>query len=208
VLELTSAILGAVQVFFLNRRDVAIEILALRRQPAVFKRKHPRPKISSFDRLFWTILRRIWSGGPRPSSLLSRTAGCAGLAEDYGRDSHADSPDTERESGLGLLKSTASFMLDGEKAVKAFESQRRYGEEIKGHDHLAMISRGCEPALKWAAPWLSKKRHKKAAWADCLLNDRSLRVPQLGSTTEYLFTIGMRCSGIRAHLQSGTADTR
>jgi putative transposase len=28
----------------------------------VFKRKHPRPKLSSVDRLFWTILRRIWLG--------------------------------------------------------------------------------------------------------------------------------------------------
>jgi putative transposase len=59
VLELISAIPAAVQVFFSSRRDAAIEILALRQQLAVFKRKHPRPKLSSFDRLFWTILRRI-----------------------------------------------------------------------------------------------------------------------------------------------------
>jgi putative transposase len=62
VLELIFAILTTVQVFFRSRRDAAIEILALRQQLAVFKRKHPRPKLSSVDRLFWTILRRIWSG--------------------------------------------------------------------------------------------------------------------------------------------------
>jgi putative transposase len=62
VLELISAILAAVQVLFRSRRDAAIEILALRQQLAVFKRKHPRPKLSSVDRLFWNILRRIWSG--------------------------------------------------------------------------------------------------------------------------------------------------
>jgi hypothetical protein len=62
VLELISAILAAVQVFFRNRLGASIEILALRQQPAVFKRKHPRPKLGSVDRLFWTILRRIWSG--------------------------------------------------------------------------------------------------------------------------------------------------
>jgi putative transposase len=62
VLELISAILAAGQVFFRSRRDAAIEILALRQQLAVFKRKHPRPKLSPVDRLFWTILRRIWSG--------------------------------------------------------------------------------------------------------------------------------------------------
>jgi putative transposase len=62
VLELISAILAAGQVFFRSRRDAAIEILALRQQLAVFKRKHPRPKLSPVDRLFWTILRRIWLG--------------------------------------------------------------------------------------------------------------------------------------------------
>jgi hypothetical protein len=60
--ELISAILAAAQVFFRSRLGASIEILALRQQPAVFKRKHPRPKLSSVDRLFWTILRRIWSG--------------------------------------------------------------------------------------------------------------------------------------------------
>jgi len=62
VLELISAIRAAGQVFFRSRRDAAIEILALRQQLVVFKRKHPRPKLSSVDRLFWTILRRIWLG--------------------------------------------------------------------------------------------------------------------------------------------------
>ena len=62
MLELISAILAAGQVFFRSRSDAAIEILALRQQLAVFKRKHPRPKLSLVDRLFWTILRRIWSG--------------------------------------------------------------------------------------------------------------------------------------------------
>jgi putative transposase len=62
VLELISAILTTVQVFFRGRRDNALEILALRQQLAVFKRNHPRPNLRSLDRLFWTILRRIWPG--------------------------------------------------------------------------------------------------------------------------------------------------
>src|SRR5579864_61108 len=62
MLELISAVQAAVQVFFRSRRDAAIEILALRQQLAVLKRKHPRPKLSPVDRLFWTVLRRIWSG--------------------------------------------------------------------------------------------------------------------------------------------------
>src|ERR1035437_9737512 len=51
---------AAVRVFFRSRHDTAIEILALRQQVAVLKRKRPRPKLNSFDRLFWTTLHRVW----------------------------------------------------------------------------------------------------------------------------------------------------
>jgi hypothetical protein len=29
-------------------------------QVAVLKRQPPRPKLNTFDRLFWTTLRRVW----------------------------------------------------------------------------------------------------------------------------------------------------
>jgi hypothetical protein len=45
---------------FRTRRDTALEVLALRQQVAVLKRKRPRPPLNSFDRLFWTTLRRRW----------------------------------------------------------------------------------------------------------------------------------------------------
>jgi putative transposase len=61
VLEFIFALIAAVRVFFRSRQDTAIEILALRQQVAVLKRKRPRPKLNAFDRLFWTILRRMWS---------------------------------------------------------------------------------------------------------------------------------------------------
>ena len=51
----------AVRVFFIGRTDLALEILALRQQVAVLKRKRPRPKLSRMDRLFWTALRSVWS---------------------------------------------------------------------------------------------------------------------------------------------------
>ena len=61
VLEFTSALLAAVRVFFRSRQDTATEILALRQQVAVLKRKRPRPKLNGLDRLFRTTLRRLWS---------------------------------------------------------------------------------------------------------------------------------------------------
>ena len=49
------------RVFFRSRSDTALEVLALRQQVAVLKRKRPRPVLNSLDRLFWTTLRRRWS---------------------------------------------------------------------------------------------------------------------------------------------------
>jgi hypothetical protein len=61
VLEIILSTFAAIRVFFLSRSDMALEVLALRQQIAVLKRKRPRPSLNSGDRLFWTILRRFWS---------------------------------------------------------------------------------------------------------------------------------------------------
>ena len=53
-------LVAAVRVFFLCRTDLALEILALRQQVAVLKRKRPRPNLNRMDRLFWTALRSFW----------------------------------------------------------------------------------------------------------------------------------------------------
>jgi hypothetical protein len=61
MLEFLLAALAAVRVFLRSRQDTALEILALRQQLDVLKRKRPRPRLNPLDRLFWTALRRIWS---------------------------------------------------------------------------------------------------------------------------------------------------
>ena len=38
-----------------------LENLALRQQLAVLKRKHPRPRLGAFDKLFWVVVRHFWS---------------------------------------------------------------------------------------------------------------------------------------------------
>jgi len=47
--------------FLRTRHHLGLEILALRQQVAVLKRKHPRPRLNNLDRLFWLALRRLWS---------------------------------------------------------------------------------------------------------------------------------------------------
>jgi putative transposase len=61
VLQFILSIVAVIRVFFRSRTDTALEVLALRQQVAVLKRKRPRPALNSLDRFFWTTLRRLWS---------------------------------------------------------------------------------------------------------------------------------------------------
>ena len=61
MLPFVLALIGAARVFFQSRTDVAVEILALRQQVAVLKRRSPKPRLCPLDRLFWTLLRATWS---------------------------------------------------------------------------------------------------------------------------------------------------
>lgn len=55
------SLIAATRVFFQSRTDTAVEVLALRQQVAVLKRRRPRPPLRPLDRLFWTLLRATWS---------------------------------------------------------------------------------------------------------------------------------------------------
>ena len=41
--------------------EVGLENLALRQQLAVMKRRRPRPRLQSADRIFWVWLATVWS---------------------------------------------------------------------------------------------------------------------------------------------------
>jgi putative transposase len=48
-----------------SRRELLLEILALRQQLNVFKAGHSRPRLTARDRVFWVVLRRFWPGWKR-----------------------------------------------------------------------------------------------------------------------------------------------
>jgi hypothetical protein len=50
---------------FHSRGDLLLENLVLRQQLAVFKEKHPLPKLAMADKLFWVLMCRLWSGWKR-----------------------------------------------------------------------------------------------------------------------------------------------
>jgi putative transposase len=53
---------GAILGLFRARRTLLLENLALRQQLAVLRRKHSRPRLAAFDKLFWVLVRKFWSG--------------------------------------------------------------------------------------------------------------------------------------------------
>jgi transposase InsO family protein len=61
MIRLLLAFLSWLGAFFRSRHDLGLELIALRQQVGVLKRKNPRPRLSLCDRLFWLGLRRGWS---------------------------------------------------------------------------------------------------------------------------------------------------
>src|SRR5215469_10178412 len=56
---------------FRNRGCLLLENLALRQQLAVLKRKRPRQRFKLFDKVFWVLMRRLWSGWEQSLILVS-----------------------------------------------------------------------------------------------------------------------------------------
>jgi putative transposase len=55
-------VIGTILRIFRTRHKILLENLALRQQLAALKRRHPRPRLAAFDKLFWVLLRRFCSG--------------------------------------------------------------------------------------------------------------------------------------------------
>src|SRR5216683_4398693 len=54
--------IGALIRLFRSRGNLVLENLVPRQQLAVLKRRHRRPSIGLFDKLFWVVVHRFWSG--------------------------------------------------------------------------------------------------------------------------------------------------
>ena len=53
---------GTLSRLLYSRRDLMLENLVLRQQLAVLKAKNRRPRLSTSDKLFWVLTRRLWAG--------------------------------------------------------------------------------------------------------------------------------------------------
>ena len=52
--------LTCLSAFFRSRYNLGLEILALRQQLGILKRKQPHPRLRIHDRILWILLRRLW----------------------------------------------------------------------------------------------------------------------------------------------------
>jgi hypothetical protein len=73
--------------FFRSRYSLGLEIVALRQQLGVLKRKHTRPRLRIRDRIFWILLRRYWPAWSNAllSSNRKRLSPGIGLREEVSR---------------------------------------------------------------------------------------------------------------------------
>ena len=62
-MNLFALLLGAIWRVFRARRELLLENLALRQQLAALKRRHPRPRLTIFDKAFWILAHVFWSAG-------------------------------------------------------------------------------------------------------------------------------------------------
>ena len=53
---------GTILRLFHSRHSLVIENLALRQQLLTLKRRCPRPRLAIFEKIFWVLARRFWSG--------------------------------------------------------------------------------------------------------------------------------------------------
>jgi hypothetical protein len=60
MIPLLIGFLTCLNVFFRSRYNLGLEILALRQQLGIMKRKVPRPRLRTQDRIFWVLLRSLW----------------------------------------------------------------------------------------------------------------------------------------------------
>jgi putative transposase len=62
MLPVMAALLAFLGALFRSRRSLALQVLALQHQVAVYERTVHRPRLRSSDRLFWAWLSRLWPG--------------------------------------------------------------------------------------------------------------------------------------------------
>src|SRR5258708_15606462 len=132
----SALLLGLFRMVFLlgnPHRSLVLENIALRQQPAVYKRKQKRPELTTHDRWFWMVLAKVWKGWRKslfivhPDTFVRRQrerfrAFWAQLSgRSPGRPSISREIREHKKSTRNARRSRSSRML-GSKSVAAYDS--------------------------------------------------------------------------------------
>jgi hypothetical protein len=71
MISLLRHFLGCVLTAFVSREDLILENLALRQQLLILHTRKPRHRLTARQKLFWVVLRRLWSGWKTPLLLVT-----------------------------------------------------------------------------------------------------------------------------------------
>src|ERR1700732_1397483 len=71
MIDIMGLFVGAILRLFCDRRRLLLVNLALRQQLTALKRRHPRPRLAMFDRVFWVLARKFWSGWKQALMIVS-----------------------------------------------------------------------------------------------------------------------------------------
>src|ERR1700674_4518707 len=71
MIDAIGLVIGTILRIFRTRHKILLENLALRQQLGTLKRRHPRPRLAAFDKLFWVLLRSSWSGWKQALMIVS-----------------------------------------------------------------------------------------------------------------------------------------
>jgi hypothetical protein len=87
---------------FGSRKDLVLENLALRQQLLALHTKRPRRRLSARHKLFWVLLRKLWSGWQKPLILVTpRTVAWRGTMLAFGCIGNTF-PEADKLSAAGL----------------------------------------------------------------------------------------------------------
>jgi putative transposase len=147
-----------VRVLLCSRADMALEILALRHQVAVLKRKLPRPTLNACDRLFWSTPRRFGSRW-RDVLVIARPETVVAWHRASSGSSGVGAPSEAADGRISRLRLTCSS--------NAWRRRTSAGEHVEIHSelqklgyvvsertvarYLRRLSRRDDPGKRWLA---------------------------------------------------------
>ena len=167
---LLSALLTFLRAAFLPRATLALENAALRQQLTIYQRDQKHPRLRGNDRIFWVLLRRIWSGWEqtlivvKPKTVIAwHRQGFKLVWRRRSRDRHVGRPRIPREHRSFIRRISSDHPEWGEDKI-AEELAAKFGIQHSGST-IRRYMIVCRPPRAKQTWRTFKNNHAKQVWA-------------------------------------------